>query len=436
MAQAREILYGGAAAGGKTLSLLMAAAQYVDVPEYSALLLRKTLTEQKPTGSMVDKTKKWWPPGCGARYNANDMLWTFPSGARIQLAFLNTIEDAHRYRTSEFHFIGIDELTTLDDEEAYRFMFSRLRRLKTTDVPSRMRACTNPGGSGTVWVKRRWGLQGKPRGPVWHEGRLFIPATMNDNPALDVDDYILSLGNIDPITRDQIKEGDWEAFHGGRFRPSWIKRYVKDRGLYYFDDKNYTDAQIGGRFLTVDPAATVQRNEKHDPDWTSISSWGTTPCGKLVWLGNWRGRIEIPDIAKNVAMMYLRYRARKVYCEGFGIGSGPPQLLVRHKLPGGNHMNVIAYNSKTNKDGKGKKLLERAAEAMNLAEAGRLWIPLDDPSFEEAEAEVLRFTGDDRQDGHDDTIENLAKAAMVHESRISQSQSFPRGSLGVLGQLG
>ena len=40
-----EALYGGAAGGGKSVALLMAALHFADVPGYSALILRPTLAE-------------------------------------------------------------------------------------------------------------------------------------------------------------------------------------------------------------------------------------------------------------------------------------------------------------------------------------------------------------------------------------------------------
>ena len=41
----KEVLFGGAAGGGKSELLLMSALQYVDVPGYSAIIFRRTLTE-------------------------------------------------------------------------------------------------------------------------------------------------------------------------------------------------------------------------------------------------------------------------------------------------------------------------------------------------------------------------------------------------------
>ena len=48
-----EILFGGAVGGGKTWSILAAALQYVDVPGYSALLLRRTRPEMIQPGGIL-----------------------------------------------------------------------------------------------------------------------------------------------------------------------------------------------------------------------------------------------------------------------------------------------------------------------------------------------------------------------------------------------
>ncbi len=92
----------------------------------------------------------------------------------------------------------------------------------------------------------------------------------------------------------------------------------------------------------------------------------------------------------------------------------------------------------------GKKLLERAAEALSLAEAGRLWLPGDgcgkvDPRFDEVESELLRFTGDEKVDGHDDVVENLAKAGKVVAGRVPSghtSAPVQSGRPHVMGSFG
>lgn len=403
----------------------MGAAQYVTEPGYSALILRRSLTDHEQAGALIERSKEWWSD-TAANWNEGKKKWTFPCGATITFAYCESMEDARRAKSSEYQYIFCDELTELAHEDPYLFYFSRLRRRSGSNIPLRMRSGTNPGGPGHLWVKRRWGLSGESNEIVRHEDRVFIPAKIADNPHLDREQYHNTLKSIkDPITRAQIERGDWEAFRGGRFQPQWIKRYVKRGHLYFFGGKAYNAHDIRDRFLTVDPAATVQQTEKHDPDWTAVSAWGITPCGKLVWLDVQRERLEIPDIPDFVAGVYQHNHARKLYCEGFGIGMGPPQLLVRHPLPGGGYMNVIVYTAG------GKKLLVRASEALNLAEAGRLWLPTDDPRFEEAEAEVLRFTGDERADGHDDVVENLAKAGKVMAQHENQKTVGRPQSLGI-----
>jgi len=55
----REVLYGGAAGGGKSDALLMAALQYVDVPGYRALLLRRTFADLALPGALMDRAETW-----------------------------------------------------------------------------------------------------------------------------------------------------------------------------------------------------------------------------------------------------------------------------------------------------------------------------------------------------------------------------------------
>src|SRR4051812_7334087 len=78
----REAMYGGAAGGGKSDALLMAALQYVDVPGYSALILRRTFPDLALPGAIMDRSKEWLH-GTDAHWNENERRWTFPSGATL-----------------------------------------------------------------------------------------------------------------------------------------------------------------------------------------------------------------------------------------------------------------------------------------------------------------------------------------------------------------
>ena len=77
---ALEALFGGAAGGGKSDALLMGALQYVDVPGYSALILRRTTTDLALPGAIMDRDGEWLRP-TGAHWNDIKKTWRFPSGA-------------------------------------------------------------------------------------------------------------------------------------------------------------------------------------------------------------------------------------------------------------------------------------------------------------------------------------------------------------------
>ena len=247
----KEAFYGGAAGGGKSDALLMAALQYVDVPGYAAILFRKTFSDLALPGALLDRAREWLAPYKNAgeiRWDERNKTYTFPSGATLTFGYLEHPTDKYRYQGAEFQFIGFDEATQID-EGAYRYLFSRLRRLKGLNVPLRMRAASNPGGIGHEWVKRRFLLEGPKK------GRIFIPATLNDNPYLDVEQYMESLGELDLITRAQLLEGNWEVREGGQlFKREWFE--IVDRVPDFMRQVRFWDL------------AATKPDPNKDPDWT------------------------------------------------------------------------------------------------------------------------------------------------------------------------
>lgn len=198
--ECREALYGGAAGGGKSDALLMAALQYVHVPGYSALILRRTYADLSLPDAIMARAKEWLA-GTDAVWNDRDKCFRFPSGAVLQFGFLDTEKDKYRYQGGAYHFIAFDELTQFP-EAWYRYLFSRLRRPHGSAVPPRVRAATNPGGIGHEWVRRRFIDPGDSERP-------FIPARLDDNPSLDAEEYRGALSVLDTTTRRQLEEGLW-----------------------------------------------------------------------------------------------------------------------------------------------------------------------------------------------------------------------------------
>lgn len=192
-----EALYGGAAGGGKSDALLMAALQYVHVPGYNAILFRRTFADLALPEAIMDRSHAWLS-GTSAVWNGTKKQWLFPSGARLTFGYLDTEKHKYRYQSAAFQFIGFDELTQFP-EGSYRYLFSRLRKNVGLDVPLRMRAASNPGGLGHDWVKERF----------IDNACTFVPAKLEHNPSADADSYRRQLAKLDPITRRQLEDGDW-----------------------------------------------------------------------------------------------------------------------------------------------------------------------------------------------------------------------------------
>lgn len=244
----REVFFGGAAGPGKSSALLMAALQYIDVPGYAALLLRRTYADLALPGAIMDRANGWLR-STDAKWNDKQKTWTFPSGATLTFGFLDNENDKYRYQGSEMQFCGFDELTQFT-ESMYRYLFSRLRRLKGTTIPIRMRGAGNPGGIGHEWVRQRFIVEGELK------GRLFVPARLDDNPHLDKEEYVQSLMELDPTTRAQLLTGDWNARPpGAKFRREWFP--VVD------------EAPADLRVVRYWDLAATEPKKGRDPDWTA-----------------------------------------------------------------------------------------------------------------------------------------------------------------------
>lgn len=213
----RDGLYGGAAGGGKTDALLMGALQYVDVPGYSALLLRRTYGQLNQPQSILDRAHQWLRK-TDARWQAEHNRYFFPqSGARLVFGYLQHEADKYQYDSTEYQYIGFDELTQFLKSQ-YTFLFGRLRRVVGSTIPLRVRGATNPGGVGHLWVKDRYLLNLNPK------RRLFIPAKLTDNPHIDQVEYRLALAELDTVTRKQREDGDWDVTAAGNvFKREWFR---------------------------------------------------------------------------------------------------------------------------------------------------------------------------------------------------------------------
>lgn len=257
----RELLYGGAAGGGKSDFLLMAALQFVDVPGYCAAILRRTFSQLSKADGLLLRAQEWLT---GKAQGVETMggtptKWIFPSGARLEFGHCQREQDRYDYQSAAYQFIGFDELTQFT-ERIYLYLMSRLRRMEGAPVPLRVRSASNPGGIGHDWVKARF-IEADD------DKRVFLPSRLQDNPHLDRVEYESALNELHPYDRAQLLEGNWDVRPPGAiFRREWFDVIPEvpadvDRPVRYWD--------LAG----TEPSAGT------DPDWTAGSKMARTPGG-------------------------------------------------------------------------------------------------------------------------------------------------------------
>jgi predicted phage terminase large subunit-like protein len=219
------------------------------------LLLRRTFADLNKPGALIPRSKEWLM-GTDAKYSEQTHSWTFPSGATLSFGYLQYSDDIYQYQSAEYQFIGFDELTQFEEAQ-YRYLFSRLRRLEGVKIPLRVRGASNPGGIGHSWVKRRF---------IDDPDKVFIPSKLEDNPSLDMDEYELSLAELDPVTRKQLRHGDWGARPAGEILKSeWFQLMDAQDAPWSIFKVRYWDFAA----TEVKGSQSKKARKKSDPDYTA-----------------------------------------------------------------------------------------------------------------------------------------------------------------------
>tara|TARA_R110000782_G_scaffold21404_5_gene57591 strand:- start:7369 stop:9069 length:1701 start_codon:yes stop_codon:yes gene_type:complete len=213
-----DVLFGGAAGGGKSYAMIVDPLRYAHRSAHRALILRRSMPELR---EIIDKSRELYPKAFhGAKYKEVEKMWTFPSGAKVEFGFLERDADVYRYQGQAYSWIGFDEITHLPTEFSWNYLASRLRTTDPEIVPY-MRCTANPGGAGAHWVKKRYIEPHPPHEPFMGKDgltRKFIPASLQDNPYLAKDGrYEQMLKALPPTQRRQLLDGDWDVAEGAAF---------------------------------------------------------------------------------------------------------------------------------------------------------------------------------------------------------------------------
>lgn len=372
-------------------SLLMAALQYVDVPGYSALLLRRTWPDLSSPGAILDRARSWLLP-TDATIREGGRVWVFPSGARITFGTILRENDKFKYQSAEYQFIGFDELTQFDESQ-YTYMFSRIRRpelaclncngpvrryggswkhtsetkqkecphlfpdpkildqypagtdgVSIFDVPLRMRSASNPGGRGHEWVMNRF------INPVTKNPKaVFVPAFLSDNPSLDQASYIENLQELTEVEKERLLNGDWNITESGDMFERHYFKTLKEAPVAQKTVRAWDNAATGG-----------------GGDWTVGA--------KLSLIG---GRWVIEDIVRG----QWTSAQKEVVVQQVAASDGPGVSIVMEQEPGSSGVDVISHYARNVIPGyafhgerpTGSKA-DRAMPLASAAEAGNVYL--------------------------------------------------------------
>jgi hypothetical protein len=318
---ATEVLYGGAAGGGKSFYLRASAIRWCfEVPGIQVYLFRRTLPDLRdnhlrgPTSFFVMLDAAITAGLC--KYRSQENEFEFKNSSMLHLCYCDSENDVEKYRGAEIHVLLPDELTHFSEYQ-YRFLRSRVR-LAGLKIPAkykgrlpRIEAGSNPGSIGHAWVKRTF-ISPKPPNEIWRtspeEGgmlRQFIPARLSDNPHLTKDDpeyenRLRGLG-ADSLVRAML-DGDWDIIAGQAFEKlrrdthclepfdppgDWLKFGSFDWGSarpfsYGMWCISGDDTTMGG--IKVPRGAMIRYDEWY--------GWNKTPNDGL--------RMEAPEVAKGI----------------------------------------------------------------------------------------------------------------------------------------
>jgi hypothetical protein len=429
----KEAFYGGAAAGGKSEALLMAALMFAHVPGYAALILRKDTQRLQLSGGLIPRSHEWLA-NTPATWHAAERRWKFPTHAApatLSFGYLQTSGDKYRYGSSEYQFIGFDELTEFVADD-YLFLFSRLRKRTEIDVPLRMRSASNPGNVGHDWVLRRFitpaaiaaagetahdALAGKPvSNTFWCAGRAYVPARIRDNHAILESEYAESLSHLPPLFRERLLNGDWSVREQGLIAAGNLARYgVQGEYLQFIDEHGRSLGQVHERacwrIATCDPAGTSADRAKEQrgkpPCWTAIQVWDLAPdpwSRQMLLRHVERVRVDFAELCQLLRRVYLAWRPAAIYIEEEKLGRAAFDILSPYGLP----IETISP--------RGKDKVVRASQLLTRLARCEVRLPREPlPWLADLESEWLRWTG--LPEEVCDQIDAAAYAAMIAEAQ-------------------
>ncbi len=225
-AEVSEVLFGGAAGGGKSYGQIVDALYFaLKYPGSKQLILRRTFAELDK--SLIRTALSLYPKSLFS-FNASAHVGRFVNGSCIDFGYCAQETDVYQYQSAEYDVVRFDELTHFTEDQ-YIYLISRVRG--TNGYPKQIKSSTNPGGVGHNWVKKRFVDAGVPGVPFIGEdgmSRVFLPSLIDDNRFLVTADpaYKKRLLALPKRERLALLYGDWNIFEGQYFTEFSAEKHV------------------------------------------------------------------------------------------------------------------------------------------------------------------------------------------------------------------
>ena len=316
------VVYGGAAGGGKTYSLLLECLRHADNPGFNAVVFRRQANQITNAGGLWDTAINIYSQ-LGATFKSSPSPQViFPSGARISFNHLQLDRDVYNWQGAQLCFCAFDELVHFTEKQFF-YMLSRNR--STCGVKPYIRATTNPDADSWVadflswWINQETGYPIPERSGVIRylyrtDGELiwgdtvqelvdkyhadpalcksvtFIASSIYDNKILleANPEYLANLNGLDIVEKERLLKGNW------KIRPS--------AGLYFKRENARIVQTIPGRLISVcrswDLAATEITVENKNPDRTAGVLMGRLKSGEFIVLDVIRRAANAADVRK------------------------------------------------------------------------------------------------------------------------------------------
>lgn len=452
------LIYGGAAGGGKSWTLLFETLRHFDNPEFYSVTFRRTSPQITNAGGLWDESRKLYPL-VGASSNKTDKEWTFPAGSRAKFAHLQHEDDVADWQGSQIPLINFDELTHFTEYQFW-YMFSRNRSM--CGVKPYIRASTNPDADSWVskliawWIDQETGYAIPERAGVirwfvrvngeleWRDTKeelaeefpelveelgedfakslTFVPASVDDNQELLKADksYKGTLYALPLVDRMRLLGGNWKVrLEAGKFfNRAWFE--IVDRAtlpkidvVCSFWDLAATEKEIKG---------VKGAKKTNDPDYSARVMIGYSKAAKkFVILDAFQIQAPPAEVDRLILQMA---RTDAAFAKSLGA-----RFMYRWELEGGSAAKRESYKLEAQvkalgiRDAKGvkpsKDKFERAKPQAKAAENGEIlclsgsWNGL-----------YLNHIHNQPDEPHDDLMDGGSGAFNELDEQVDQAMSF------------